>query len=164
MISPESRVLSSFEVTEDGFVQPARAKAKVISISIRRTERRHSEIDNPKVDMGGYQEQIVGSFAEADALIREMAVTAPSEGSGFDRVDFWVEWEEGFVYEGTFDMRRHDMGYTSHLQRQIRSFLRFLAGDYRPADMRVDEYDALVASCPDDKSLARVMLESIDLI
>lgn len=69
----------------------------------------------------------------------------------------------GYTYEGRFDMRRHDTTFRNHLQRQIKGFLRYLAGEYRPADMMPEEYAEVVASRPDEQTQARDMLDAVDL-
>jgi hypothetical protein len=72
-------------------------------------------------------------------------------------------WDSGHVYEGRFDMRRHDTIYRNHLQRQIKGFLRYLAGEYRPADMTLEEYAEVVASRPEEQKQALDMLDTLDL-
>jgi hypothetical protein len=158
----EDNAISTLEVSPEGVIQQAPYKAKVMRITIRRTEGQPSTVDEPRAE-GGYIEQTINSFAEADSLIRQMATTAPEEGARYDKADFLVMWDSGHVYEGRFDMRRHDTIYRNHLQRQIKGFLRYLAGEYRPADMTLEEYAEVVASRPEEQKQALDMLDTLDL-
>lgn len=162
MIKVENTALSTLEVTPEGVIEQAPTKAEVRNITIRRTEGLPSAVDEPR-DEGGYALRTVTSFAEADALIRQMAATAPEDGIRYDKVDFVVTWENGNVYEGRFDMRRHDTIYRKHLQRQIKGFLRYLAGEYRPSDMTPEEYAEVVAGRPVEQMQALDMLDTVDL-
>jgi hypothetical protein len=158
----ENTERSTLEVTPEGVIERALTKVEVTGITIRRTEGRPSAVDEPR-DEGGYTQRTVTSFAETDSLIRQMATTAPGEGTRYDKVDFVVTWENGYIYEGRFDMKRHDTKFSAHLQRQIRGFLRYLAGEYRPADMTLKEYAEIVASRPDEQMQALDMLDTLDL-
>jgi hypothetical protein len=158
----ENTETSALEVTPEGVIERTPTKVEVTGITIRRTEGRASVVDEPRNE-GGYTQRTVTSFAEADFLIRQMATTAPGDGVGYDKVDFVVTWEDDNVYEGQFDLRRHDTMYRNHLQRQIKGFLRYLAGKLRPPDMTQEEYAEIVASRPDEQAQALDMLDSVDL-
>ena len=154
--------ISALEVSPEGVIQQAPHKARVMSITIRRTEGQPSAVDEPRNE-GGYAQRTVASFAEADSLIRQMATTAPEDRIGYDKTEFVVTWEGGYTYEGRFDMRRHDTTFRNHLQRQIKGFLRYLAGKLRPADRTPEEYAEIVASRQDEEAQALDMLDSVDL-
>ena len=79
------------------------------------------------------QPVMVGSYAEASAVLARWARTAPASG-GYDKCDFSVSWEDGETYEGRYDLQNtgfNDSGET--INGQMHSFLGFLAGTVRPA-------------------------------
>lgn len=98
------------------------SKIKVIRVELTRAE-------GPS-DLCGTK--FFNSLAEADAQLRENALTAP-EGGGYDKHDFTLTFEDGETYEGRIDVvhpnnKRGTKNET--IGEHVRDFLRFSSGLY----------------------------------
>ena len=154
--------LSTLEVTPGGVIEQAKPRSRVKSITITRIEGEASEIDEWRDDGEGFKERTVESFVRADTILRRMAATAPDDGT-YNKVDFVVTWANGDNYQGTYDLKRHDTGHWQQLQRQIRGFLRYLVGEFKPDHMTQEEYNERLAGRPEEEAQARHMLDTLDL-
>lgn len=84
--------------------------APVLSVTITRAEGFFDELKTIAF-FGSY------ALGEARAELRRWALTAPEQGSGYDKCDFEVRWANGRCYRGRYDLQRHSSG---SLAEQIR--------------------------------------------
>jgi hypothetical protein len=73
------------------------------------------------------------AVTQAQKQLRQWGETAPEKG-GYDKCDFVITFEDGETYTGRYDLVRsglNDAGET--ILEQVRRFLGFIAGTYRPA-------------------------------
>lgn len=73
----------------------------------------------------------VKSWDEANRVIKEIARTAPDDGC-YDKTDFKITFEDGFVYTGRYDVTYSDVSKPEPLRMHVREFVKFLCGQYRP--------------------------------
>lgn len=99
---------------------------KVKTITITRVEDPRGSCDQPRT---------VDSFPMANALLRVWSTTAPSKG-GYDKCDFHIEYEDGEIYEGRYDLM-HWQTEAPNLGRHVREFMEYIAGK-PPLWMRLD--------------------------
>ncbi|MCU0433155.1 MAG: hypothetical protein MUC87_06870 [Bacteroidia bacterium] len=92
------------------------------SITIIRAEGR--------TDLCGIK-QVCQSFAAADAILIANSATAPEHG-GYDKHDFKVEYMDGYIYEGRYDLM-HLNCERPDLAKHMRSYLEYLAFDEEAA-------------------------------
>jgi len=117
-------------------------KIRLRSILIHRAEGRPEECI----------ERRVSSFEEADAVIRQMARTAPEDGS-YDKTDIVVEFEDGKKFGFRFDMERgHSISV--NLQGDARRHVEFFAGRWCPPRMRPDRYETYLGYYPQEQKAA----------
>ncbi len=85
---------------------------------------------------------VCDSFAEADAVLRFMARTAP-DGGGYDKCDFAVRYADGETYEGRYDLTYDDVVGAS-LARHMSDHVTFSAGVRLPEHLisRYGEFEA----------------------
>lgn len=106
------------------------AKVKVKEVWIRRAE--------------GLPEECVAltlqSIAEADAVLRRWALTAPADGC-YDKCDFTIAFEDGDTYSGRYDLKRHDAGHADLIGRHVRQFVEFYAGLWKPPHWSEEDYE-----------------------
>jgi len=74
------------------------------------------------------------SFKEANALLTEMARTAPA-GGGYDKTGFEVVFEDGNKYEGRFDLTNEHTAGGTLLEDHILRHLNFYAGRVMDSDL-----------------------------
>lgn len=118
------------------------AKILLKSIVIHRAEGRTEEC----------VERRVSSFEEGDALIRQMALTAP-EGGGYDKTDIVVEFEDGKKFGFRFDMdRSHSVSVDLH--RAARRHVEFYAGRWCPPRMKPERYETYLGYYPKEQKAA----------
>lgn len=101
-------------------------KSKVKQITFGFSENEHAS----KFLVG----RVFKSFLEADQALMRCAMSAP-EGGGYDKTDFRVEWENGEVYDGRFDLDHDHRVGGPLLEQQMRRHLEFYAGEHRPAHL-----------------------------
>ena len=108
----------------------------VKSITLNRAEGLTEECNKPVN---------VNSFAEAQAVLVKWGHTAPKTG-GYDKVDFYVIWQDDEHYEGRYDMiyGGYEHGGDS-LAQHIHSFLTFMNGTRKPAHMKEQDYKDYIA-------------------
>lgn len=105
-------------------------KHKVTHITLIRAEGPTSECDKPKD---------VTSFLEANSALYRWSTSAPKHG-GYDKCDFWIEWEDGEKYEGRYDLT-HWTKETPDLGRHVRSFVGYMAGTKKPLWMKPEMWE-----------------------
>lgn len=79
------------------------------------------------------------TWNEANAILKKMAISAPSKG-GYDKTDFVIEFNNGDIYSGTYDLKGHDQ-ILGDLYRHVKNFCEFYAGKCNPlpAHIKSDE-------------------------
>lgn len=117
-------------------------KHKVKEIWLNRAEGPHEECGKPRT---------VHTFDEANAVLREWALTAPAEG-GYDKTDFKITFDDGSealreVYQGRYDLKHHTVERPD-LAKHVRDFLGFYAGTWRPAHLTLKEHQELLKQQP----------------
>ncbi len=127
-------------------------KIKAVRITLDRAEGLTSEC-GPKPP--------VTTFAEANALLRRMAHTAPPKGRGYDKTDFKIEFADGQVYEGRIDLQC-DVYET--IEEHVLQFCRFYSGRMTaaelPSHLTMDRYKMVVGRYSDsDRASAAEWLD-----
>ena len=97
-------------------------------------------------------ERRVSSFEEAEAVIRQMARTAPDDGS-CDKTDILVEFEDGKKFGFRFDMDRSH-SFSVDLHGDARRHVEFYAGRWHPERMTQARYEAYLQNWPDEQKAA----------
>jgi len=95
------------------------SKIKPKTIRLERAEGLIAECNKPVT---------VSSWAHANAVLFNWSRTAPKTG-GYDKCDFKVVFEDGTEYEGRYDLVHYTCEHPN-LARHVRSFVRYLAGEY----------------------------------
>lgn len=79
----------------------------------------------------GFEEELITrTFAGPQAWhlaaeeLRRWARTAPEAGSGYDKCDFAITWEDSSSYEGRYDLQRHSDG---ELGAQVTRFMEWVS-------------------------------------
>lgn len=73
----------------------------------------------------------------ANVLLRDMSNTAPKDGG--DKVDFRIEFADGFVCPGTYSLKHWEKELPD-MQARLRGIADFYAGKRRPADWSEEQY------------------------
>jgi hypothetical protein len=71
-------------------------KIPVKTIRIQRAEGR--------IGLDSFDPVTVTTWAEANAILRSWARTAPGPGQGYHKCDFTVTWADGETYNGRYDL------------------------------------------------------------
>ncbi len=152
-------VSGTYEITREGTISESSPKAEVSEIMLRRREEAAGKTSAGPREFRDYVKYRVASFAEADEIIRDLAVTAPCDDPA-DLVDVRITWKNATVFEGVYRLRCSDADFQCHLQRHIRGWLRYLSGDYRPRSVSPEEYALFVNGNPGLREKAQSMLAS----
>lgn len=97
----------------------------------------------------------------ASAWLLSQEATFPETG-GYDKHDFAITFADGYVYEGRLDCQGlqgsgdPDLDVAAH----VRGFLRFHAGERRPAHMTQRQYLEYLARRPEAVEECRALLET----
>lgn len=106
------------------------------------------------------------SFEAANRWLRWMAAEAPDDGS-YNKTDFKIEWKDGQVYEGRYDLKRHDAGLPDLLQRHVRNFASYYSGRWRPPHIPPEHFerfiDGIEKSNPGTRAYYGRVLDEYDL-
>lgn len=142
---------------EDSDVTTERIGVKEIKIT--RVEGQIKECDEPK---------IVDSWLAADSLLRRWSETAPEHG-GYDKCDFGITFDDGYVYaDGRYDLV-HWRKERPDLQKHVRLFVRYLAGETPSWLLRDDKKRYLehylkdIAAHPERTEAAKRFLDTYDV-
>lgn len=119
------------------------AKIAVSRITVNRVEGPTRELEGPRT---------ATDFKEANRILARWALSAPP--IGYDKVDFKVEWEDGSIYTGRYDLVREDVSRAS-LDGHIREVASFYAGLRRPHDLGQDKYEFAVKSMEQTSGMPR---------
>lgn len=113
----------------------------------------------PNKDLGA---RTVSSYREADEQLAQWARTAPK--SGYDKVDFEVEWANGQVYEGVYELQREDTLKANLLGSYMQHFLAFHAGIFCPQHLSREKYVEHLEGVPEEhKAMAMTLLHNYDM-
>lgn len=69
------------------------------------------------------------SFADADAHLLMISQAAPKDG-GYDKIDFFVHYADGQMYEGRIDVEHPDRKRPESIGKHMRDFCRFYGGKH----------------------------------
>lgn len=105
------------------------AKIPVKRIWLRRIEGRTE-------DLG---QRTVTSFQAADEQLARWAQTAPEKS--VHKTDFQVEWADGQIYTGTYELQRDDATKLNILGSHIQHYLGFHAGIFCPQGLSREDYE-----------------------
>ena len=92
--------------------------------------------------------EAASSWRAADAILRIWSDTAPATG-GYDKCDFTIEWTDGAMYDGRYDLKHHSVE-SCDLSGHVRGFLGFYAGTACPNHMTQERYAAFLQRADDD--------------
>jgi hypothetical protein len=103
----------------------------------------------------------------ANDWLAENSLTAP-ERCGYDKHDFWIEWEDGHTYKGRLDVEHVGRGGAERIGSHVREWLRFnygmLADSEVPNHLTPEDYRRYVSkSSAEDCESARNFLATYDL-
>lgn len=85
----------------------------------------------------------LGTFAEANELLRKWSMTAP-DGGGYDKCDFTITIPEiNLVYDGRYDLKSWRVE-CANLRAHVVNNLEFMAGVSRPCHMDQERYDHML--------------------
>ncbi|HET6421218.1 MAG TPA: hypothetical protein VFG19_13745 [Geobacteraceae bacterium] len=65
-----------------------------------------------------FYDVMLGNWAEADAILKLWAKTAPNTGY-YDNCEFRVIFEDGYLYSGSYHLKQHDTFLKDLLPRHI---------------------------------------------
>lgn len=83
-------------------------------------------------------------YQQANDFLKRLARNAPEKGNGYHKKKFEIEFADGTIYEGRYDLKRHDVIY-GNLGRHVRQFCEFYSGRYKPEYMTEQEYRSYLA-------------------
>ncbi|WNC17939.1 hypothetical protein [Brevibacillus brevis] len=109
-------------------------KVSVKQITFARVEGRHIDLFK----------KTFSTWNDVETAINNAARTAPDTG-GYDKCDFWIEWEDGNTYKGRFDMQRQHCFDRQPLADHVNVYLRFLAGEQKPSHMTAQQYEQFIS-------------------
>lgn len=78
------------------------------------------------------------SWKKANRILMDMATTAPEKG-GYDKTDFYIEFEDGFKYQGRYDLKHSSIEFPC-LFNHIKDHVLFYAGLRKPLWMTNEQY------------------------
>ncbi len=102
---------------------------KAIKIEMERAE-------GPKNLCKGKEAFTQNPWMDANAWLIANSSTAPKSG-GYDKCDFYVHFEDGYVYEGRIDIKHYTCEKVETVAGHIRQFFGFYLHDkaYRPSHL-----------------------------
>lgn len=124
-------------------------KVQVKQITFARVEGRNSDLFN----------KVFPTWQEVETAIKNAAITAPGDG-GYDKCDFLLEYENGFIYEGKFDMVRDHHTDLQPLAEHVTGYMKFLSGEQKPAHWKDTQYEFYVR---DSKEAAKEFLQKYQI-
>jgi hypothetical protein len=137
-VTPAYEVIAEVPALEPvAFHQPAKAKAT--SVKLTRAEGPTAALMTVEITPT-YQGE-VSPMEQASSILRMWAAMFPPYGRSVDKVDFWITFDDGEVYAGTFLLEAsHRLG--ADLQAHIESYGEHLRGDsfYAKALAERDEF------------------------
>jgi len=102
-------------------------------------------------------------WQDANVWLSRQSHTYPKTG-GYDKHDFRVTFEDGETYEGRLDCQHPECDDPDlNVAKHVRDFLEFLAGTRRPAHMKPEDYERVVARDPKNREAAAEFLANYDI-
>lgn len=95
------------------------------------------------IGLDSFDPVTVTTWAEANAILRSWAKTAPGPGQGYDKCDFTVTWQDGETYNGRYDLEGRETE-TADLAAHVMAHARFMAGQWR-SWASPEQYAAILA-------------------
>ena len=83
----------------------------------------------------------------ANRILLLWSLSAP-KGGAYDKCDFRVEYEDGELYQGRFDLQ-HWTCETPDLAKHMRRFVSFNGGLFRPAWCETEQYRTVLEDNPE---------------
>lgn len=80
-------------------------------------------------------------WREADSVLYRWSITAPKQG--YDKCDFQIEFDDGAVYNGRFDLKHCDIEIPD-LSRHVSSHVKFFTGKHCPHWMDEEKYKSII--------------------
>jgi hypothetical protein len=103
-------------------------------------------------------------YADANALLKEWAHTAPGKGKGYHKTDISILWTDGFFWQGTFDLKRSTALKSKPIQNWVRNGWAFMAGLWKPTHMSAEKYHAARKHISlKEQEIARMALDEYEL-
>lgn len=84
----------------------------------------------------------VQTFKEADAILLEWSQTAPELG-GYDKCFFQIEYEDGYKYQGRYDLK-HITKETPDLSKCIKDSCEWTAGRVKNPHCGLEKYGRVI--------------------
>jgi hypothetical protein len=110
------------------------------------------------------------TLRDANLFLIQSASTVtvyPDCKGGYDKHDFWIEFEDGETYQGRIDLHHPSYAPTERIGKHVRDFVRFYGGllgpDELPRHIKPREYMHFVAMSGADPVEYRAWLEKYEL-
>lgn len=131
-----------------------RGRIALVEIKLHRAEGRPEETI----------QAVALSYAEANDLLKTWALTAPSKGRGYHKVDVEVLWADGMTFDGTYSLQRGDARKAKIVQNWIRNHFALIGGLWKPPHMSNEQYVAARSRfSPKEQVLAAAALDEYEL-
>lgn len=111
------------------------AKIKIDNIRLTRAEGPSDECGKPVA---------YAAVTAANAQLSQWSESAPKTGS-CDKCDFAIEFDDGAIYEGTYDLKHHSIQMPDVIEH-VRSMALFHTARHTPAHLTLDRHRALLQS------------------
>lgn len=97
--------------------------------------------EGPSQECG--KQHIVGTWIEANKILKSMALTAPD--MGYDKTDFSILFTNGDTYSGTYDLTHKDM-IEGDLYKHVADHCEFYAGICKrlPSHIKPEQYQQII--------------------
>ena len=82
------------------------------------------------------------TFEQANRILKTWSATAPANG-GYDKCDFAIEFQDGFLYEGRYDLY-HSSVKAADVGEHVRSLALFYTGRVTPDHMTQESHLAFL--------------------
>lgn len=125
---------------------------------LKAKEIKLTRVEGPTGHCGTRTVTGIAIWAVASSVLHGWSHTAPGAPGrypgGYDKCDFWITFEDGFVYSGRYDLV-HFSKEMPNLAKHLRENVEFYSGQKCPAHLTQDAYNDIIASNP--PSIAREM-------
>jgi len=91
----------------------------------------------------------------------------PDCKGGYDKHDFWIEFDDGEIYQGRIDLHHPSYAPTERIGKHVRDFVRFYGGLLNPFQLprhiKPKDYIRIVADSGADPVEYRAWLDKYEL-
>lgn len=138
-------------------------KIRLVKIELFRVEGPAEECVRKSFDRTETAERTLWEYA--DRAFRRWGKTAPELGSGYNKIDFKLTWEDGSEYKGRFDLVRGGRDDAGHsLSRHVRATSAIHAGLTAPAGRTTEEWVKLLdLEYPGAREIHRQLVEFYEM-